>query len=231
MYELQKCFCALRKHTFVFGNPVLQLIQEPLRNSINMSTFLASNIDKTSQQDQPLYAIYGPIDAMVFSDFRLNPQMLSFPWYDSDAHIGVLLGGLGMRLAAVMFYDYVQRADKESDSRYLEMQRCLLPNTTGGTEVLDKDLLGAVAAASVIWDVYREATATGAYGWSLHEPLPSYTADQLAFAFACWLYCGDTDRGPLMCNTPVMHSRDFGSVFECPLGALMNPVEKCQMKL
>lgn len=208
-------------------------VQEPLRNSIAVSSYLARSMDKTSQLGQPLYADYGQLDATLFSDFRLNPQMLSFPWYDPDAHIGVLLGGLGMRLAGVTFYDYVERTDKEGSdsSRYLEIQRCFLPSKTGGQEDLDRDLLGAVAAASIIWDVYTEAMATGAYGWSLREPLPSYTPDGLAFAFACWLNCGDAERGALMCNMPVMHSRDFGRVFQCPKGSRMNPVDKCHMKL
>ncbi|XP_077545222.1 uncharacterized protein LOC144158294 [Haemaphysalis longicornis] len=240
VFELQTCFRPLPKEGVslcgpgVSANKRLRPVQEPLRNSIAVSSYLSSRVDKASQLGHPLYAGYGETDATLFSDFRLNPQMLSFPWYHPDAHIGVLLGGLGMRLAGVTFYDYVERSYKEgsdSSNRYLEIQRCFLPNNTGGEENLDRDLLGAVAAAAVIWDVYTEANETRAYGWSLREPLPSYTADELAFAFACWLNCGDTEHGALMCNTPAMHSRDFGRVFRCPRGSRMNPVDKCQITL
>ncbi|KAH6921604.1 hypothetical protein HPB50_003427 [Hyalomma asiaticum] len=214
------------------------VIDAPLRNSINVSSYMQARVQMVSTSEetsQRPYAGYQALDATVFSGFRVNPQLLAFPWYEPDAHVGILLGGLGARLAAATFYDYVERHNGTDSPVYAENQRCLSPvNATsreGAIRDVDFDLQGAVAAAAVIADVYKEVVRKDDPAWTRREPPQPWTDESVAFVFMCWLSCGDAERGPLMCNTPAMHSRDFGRIFGCPAGSLMNPVKKCQMKV
>ncbi|KAL1425850.1 hypothetical protein MTO96_018832 [Rhipicephalus appendiculatus] len=212
-------------------------LDAPLSDSINVSAFMQAReqlVSMSGQPSQTLYASYQALDATVFSGFRVNPQLLAFPWYEPDAHIGVLLGGLGARLAAATFYDYVERTGTNS-TLYTENQACLSAanNASGGVDVgdVDPDLQGAVAAAAVVADVYKEVARTDGPKWTGRETPPPWTSESMTFVFFCWLNCGDSERGPMMCNAPVMHNRDFGRVFACPEGSRMNPVKKCQMRL
>ncbi|KAL3200926.1 hypothetical protein MRX96_053587 [Rhipicephalus microplus] len=203
----------------------------PLSDSINVSAYMQAQVSKSGQPSQTLYAGYQALDATVFSGFRINPQLLAFPWYEPDAHVGVLLGGLGARLAAVTFYDYVERTGTNS-TLYSENQDCLSPasNVSGGADV-DADLQGAVAAAAVVADVYKEVARKKDPKWTGREAPPPWTSERMPFVFFCWLNCGDSERGPMMCNAPMMHNWDFARVFACPEEAPMNPSIKCRMRL
>ncbi|XP_075729697.1 uncharacterized protein LOC142771734 isoform X2 [Rhipicephalus microplus] len=205
--------------------------QAPLSDSINVSAYMQAQVSKSGQPSQTLYAGYQALDATVFSGFRINPQLLAFPWYEPDAHVGVLLGGLGARLAAVTFYDYVERTGTNS-TLYSENQDCLSPasNVSVGADV-DADLQGAVAAAAVVADVYKEVARKKDPKWTGREAPPPWTSERMPFVFFCWLNCGDSERGPMMCNAPMMHNWDFARVFACPEEAPMNPSIKCRMRL
>ncbi|XP_077560464.1 neprilysin-1-like [Haemaphysalis longicornis] len=207
----------------VYGSFPLMLEDAPLRNSIAVAEHLHKNVDALG--DQQPYTGAQALDATLFDGFRLNPQLLVFPWYEADAPLGVLLGGLGMRLAAASVYDYLERSGRDL---HLDNVRCLAPNATSAD--MGTDLLGAVAATAVVWEVYMEAKRSSDAALSRENP-PSYAPDRMVFAFHCWLYCGDAERGPLMCNTPMMHSRDFAFAYGCPVGARMNPADKCQIKV
>ncbi|KAH7976099.1 hypothetical protein HPB52_008640 [Rhipicephalus sanguineus] len=211
--------------------------QAPLSNSINVSAYMQGReqlVSVSGQPSQTLYASYQAFDASVFNGFRVNPQLLAFPWYEPDAHVGVLLGGLGAKLAAATFYDYVDSTGSNS-TVYAENQVCLSAanNASGGATVPDiyVDLQGAVAAAAVVADVYKEVARKDDPKWTGREPPPPWTSESVTFVFFCWLNCGDSERGLHMCNAPVMHNRDFARVFGCPAGSRMNPVKKCQMRL
>ncbi|XP_075524828.1 uncharacterized protein LOC142557103 [Dermacentor variabilis] len=208
----------------------------PLSNRINASAYMQARQQTASASGptgQTPYQGYQAFDATLFNGFRVNPQLLAFPWYEADAHVGVLLGGLGARLAATVFYDYVERNNGSASALYAENERCLSPKneTNGGKDDVDTDLQGAVAAAAVVADVYKEVARSGDRAWTERESPPPWTGESVAFAFFCWLNCGDVERGPSICNTAAMHSRDFGRVFGCPAGSRMNPVEKCRLKV
>ncbi|XP_075730564.1 uncharacterized protein LOC142772254 [Rhipicephalus microplus] len=207
------------------------VLDAPLSDSINVSAYMQAQVSKSGQPSQTLYAGYQALDATVFSGFRINPQLLAFPWYEPDAHVGVLLGGLGARLAAVTFYDYVERTGTNS-TLYSENQDCLSPasNVSVGADV-DADLQGAVAAAAVVADVYKEVARKKDPKWTGREAPPPWTSERMPFVFFCWLNCGDSERGPMMCNAPMMHNWDFARVFACPEEAPMNPSIKCRMRL
>lgn len=213
------------------------VIDAPLSNNINVSAYMQAKQQTDSgsgQSEQTLYDGYRAIDATFFNGFRVNPQLLAFPWYEADAHVGILLGGLGARLAAAVFYDYVERTNGSNSTFYADNQRCLSSNNTtsgGAAGDVDTDLQGAVAAAAVVADVYKEVARNADRAWTEREPPSPWTGEGVTFAFFCWLNCGDAQRGPLMCNTPAMHSRDFGRVFGCPAGSRMNPVKKCRLKV
>ncbi|XP_050032398.2 uncharacterized protein [Dermacentor andersoni] len=222
-------------HSIYAGYPEM-VMDAPLSNSINASAYMQATQQMASasgQTGQTPYQGYQAFDATIFNSFRLNPQLLVFPWYEADAHVGVLLGGLGARLAAAVFYDYVERNNGSGSALYAENQRCLSPKneTSGSKSNVDTDLQGAVAAAAVVADVYKEVAGSGDRAWTQRESPPPWTGESVAFAFFCWLNCGDAERGPSTCNTAAMHSRDFGRVFGCPAGSRMNPVKKCRLKV
>ncbi|XP_070396879.1 uncharacterized protein [Dermacentor albipictus] len=222
-------------HRIYAGYPEMAM-EAPLSNRIKASAYMQARQKTASASGMTgptIYQGYQAFDATLFNGFRVNPQLLAFPWYEADAHVGVLLGGLGARLAAAVFYDYVERNNDSASALYAENKRCLSPeNGTGGDEVdFGRDLQGAVAAAAVVADVYKEVARSGDRAWTERESPPPWTGESVAFAFFCWLNCGDAERGLGICNTAAMHSRDFGRVFGCPAGSRMNPVEKCRLKV
>ncbi|KAH7948212.1 hypothetical protein HPB52_019420 [Rhipicephalus sanguineus] len=206
--------------------------EQPLRNAIKIARYL--------HMGQNFTPPYRAVDANMFDAFRLNPQLLSFPWYASDARPAVLIGGLGSRLAGTMYIDFVERRPNPEDV-YRENWRCLgLENTDEDSYV---DLVAATAAINVVWDTFsdlpRRVRLTSREGnvsrrvqsrttSSEHEVPGNYSDPALLFVFYCWLTCGD-QWGPNMCNVPLKHSPNFAGVFGCAPGATMNPTNKCRM--
>ncbi|KAL3194277.1 hypothetical protein MRX96_016408 [Rhipicephalus microplus] len=206
--------------------------EQPLRNEMKLEHYLHG----PGKSNPP----YRAIDANMFDGFRLNPQLLSFPWYASDARPAVLMGGLGSRLAGTLYLDFVDRHPNPEDV-YRENWRCLaLQNTDVDSHV---DLMAAAAAINVVWDtlwdlprrdpltpregnVSRRAPSLGTS--SKREVPGNYSDSALLFVFYCWLTCGD-QWGLSMCNVPLKNSPHFGGVFGCAAGAPMNPTNKCRM--
>ncbi|KAH6936301.1 hypothetical protein HPB50_015231 [Hyalomma asiaticum] len=158
----------------------------------------------------------------TFRHFALLIQHLSFPYYEPDAHKGAVLGGLGARIAAAMFYDYAESRDRVSKF-YRRNQDCL--GLHAGSYP-DYDLQGAVAAVPVVYAMFTEARKD--YEDVLVQDLPPFLADSIPFMFACYLLCGE-ENGETMCNVPLKHSVDFAFVYKCKPGSPMNPREKCAM--
>ncbi|KAL3200837.1 hypothetical protein MRX96_013105 [Rhipicephalus microplus] len=159
----------------------------------------------------------------VFRDFSLLIPHLSFPYYKPDAHVGAVLGGLGQRFAAAVFYDYAESQANSSDF-YQRNQDCLA--NISGLEKPDYDLQGAIAAVPVIYSIFNKAREDS--GNPLVRDLPPFRADVIPFMTGCYLLCGDAN-GEKMCNVPLKHSEDFARVYKCAPGSEMNPVKKCAM--
>lgn len=195
-------------------------LEQPLRNSIEVARYLYDRHNSTTT--------YKAVDGNMFDGFHLNPQLLSFPWYASDARPGILLGGLGSRLAGTLYLDFVERRSNP-EAVYRENRRCL------GSENFDEDsyidLVAAAAAVNVVWDAFQDVNVSQRgplqMASELEVPAP-YSDATLLFAFYCWLTCGD-QWGRAMCNVPLKHSPHFASAFGCPPGAPMNPTDKCRM--
>ncbi|XP_065284041.1 uncharacterized protein [Dermacentor albipictus] len=165
---------------------------------------------------------FGENDLSKFRGFELSIQHLSFPYYEPDAHRGCVLGGLGTRLAAAVFYDYV---DSQADflKFYQRNHDCLAPDAGGEPDV---NLQGAVAAIPVMFYMFRKASEDDED--ASVKDLSHFRADRISFMFGCYLLCGE-DNGETMCNVPLKHSADFARTYGCPVGSPMNPSEKCAM--
>ncbi|KAH7973783.1 hypothetical protein HPB49_005294 [Dermacentor silvarum] len=186
-----------------------EVSERPLKNKI----LIGSHLRKRARSQPPGTAgfSYDAYDPSVFGDFRIHAQHLNAPWYVSDAPPGVLLGGLGMRLAGALFIDYVERS---LDFRHtlIENRKCLGTNETT-SERFGEDLQAATASINVVWSLYEERSA------SRTTTIRVSNNDVIVFKFACWLFCGDLERGSLMCNTFTRHSPHFSRVFRCRRGS------------
>ncbi|KAL3200845.1 hypothetical protein MRX96_013113 [Rhipicephalus microplus] len=147
----------------------------------------------------------------------------NFPYYEPNAHVGAVLGGLGQRFAAAVFYDYAESQANSSDF-YRRNQDCLA--NISGLEKPDYDLQGAIAAVPVIYSIFNKAREDS--GNPFVRDLPPFRADVIPFMTGCYLLCGDAN-GEKMCNVPLKHSEDFARVYKCAPGSEMNPVKKCAM--
>ncbi|KAL1428455.1 hypothetical protein MTO96_002829 [Rhipicephalus appendiculatus] len=210
--------------------------EQPLRNAIKLKRYMYGRTQRTTT--------YRAVDANMFDGFHLNPQLLSFPWYASDARPAVLMAGLGSRLAGTLYLDFVERRPN-AVAVYRENWRCLgLQNIDDDSQV---DLVAATAAVNVVWDIFWNGNlprhvplqATSQDGnasrrvpasrtTSEHEVPANHSDPALLFVFYCWLTCGD-QWGPSMCNVPLKHSPHFAGVFGCRPEAPMNPINKCRM--
>ncbi|KAH7968490.1 hypothetical protein HPB52_008982 [Rhipicephalus sanguineus] len=158
-----------------------------------------------------------------FLEFSLLIPHLSFPYYEPDAHVGAVLGGLGLHVAAAVYYDYAE-SQANSTEFYQRNQDCLAH--LAGSEQADYNLQGAVAAVPVIYSIFKKAREDS--GNALVQDLPPFEADRIPFMIGCYLMCGEV-HGERMCNVPLKHSEDFARAYGCAPGSQMNPVKKCVM--
>ncbi|KAL3225004.1 hypothetical protein MRX96_026192 [Rhipicephalus microplus] len=182
-----------------------------LRNWITLSrhvrkagTSSGEYFDSGGAGDHQAADCAGQCDSVYFR-WRLSPYHLGFPWYLPGVHRGVLLAGLGSRVAAALFLDYVDR------------------NATSREEA-------AVAAVALAWRAYDEEAKRRTDN-TLFADVGSLRASQVFFAFGCRLFCGDDLNGELLCNLPLRQSADFARVFSCDGNSAMNPDNKCVMRI
>ncbi|KAK8761812.1 hypothetical protein V5799_026915 [Amblyomma americanum] len=115
---------------------------------------------------------------------RIRNYFSGLPFYAEDAHLGMILGGLGTSLAATLFYDHVDRVARQPAEVYERNQRCL----SSKPERPNLDLQGAVAAVPIVSALFRK--------WSKDANLSAFTGDippilssQLPYFAACYLLC------------------------------------------
>ncbi|XP_077552295.1 uncharacterized protein LOC144166629 [Haemaphysalis longicornis] len=199
------------------------ITDEPLANKMTLTSYLSQFNVTAMNTARPEYILYSAYDSTAFDGFRLNPQHLTAPWYFPGAPAGVLIGGLGVRLAGALFADYVDRS-ANSSATYADNAQCLDPY--GVHEEFGTDVQLATAALGVAWSLYEQSRS------SSRPVVPPYPSeDALVFAFPCWLLCGGAERARLLCNTPAMHSPQFARVFNCSANSKMNPKFKCTMRV
>ncbi|KAH7976113.1 hypothetical protein HPB52_008672 [Rhipicephalus sanguineus] len=173
--------------------------------------------------------------------FRLAPHHLFFPWFSTRGlgHRAALYAGIGARLAAAMYFDYVQRRPF-GPSRLIDNHRCL--GTTGATGASDRvdnlnvsfglELQAAVAGVHVAWRAYRRNVIadrdTPNTAAAEDDVLGGMTGSRTFFVFGCYLFCGEDD-GERMCNVPARENADFARVFECDEYSSMKSSKKCHM--
>ncbi|KAH9368267.1 hypothetical protein HPB48_013468 [Haemaphysalis longicornis] len=156
--------------------------------------------------------------------------------YVPDAHLALLLGGLGMRLAGVTYLDYAERGNNSYEEVLQRNRGCLSPQLNETDRENFRDIVAATAAIHVVWDVFKhELSAKGSSPrWkkgSQKDVPPPFTEESLLFAFGCWLSCGDPVRGRALCNVPLKNSPYFAKVYGCPPAAPMNPEHKCRIRI
>lgn len=205
-----------------------QVTDHPLANKMALSSYLRSAGPISARKDaHGQYWSYSAFDSTLIDGFRINPQHFALPWYAKDAPPGVLLGGILLRLASALFMDYVERS-RNFNATYEANRRCLDldPRVPSGRD--DRDLQAVTAALNVVASLYQESPADSAVA-PMDSPL--FSSDGFMFAFACWLHCGDAQRGSVMCNTPLRHNPLFSRVFACPKDSYMNPGFKCTLQV
>ncbi|XP_065302280.2 uncharacterized protein [Dermacentor albipictus] len=80
-----------------------------------------------------------------FRHFRLGLAHMEEPSYAANVSAAVLMSGVGVRLAAALFYDHVGTTSPGDPANvYAENQECLFPGTGGGSS--DLEIHGAVAS-------------------------------------------------------------------------------------
>ncbi|XP_075728908.1 uncharacterized protein LOC142771313 [Rhipicephalus microplus] len=171
----------------------------------------------------------GQCDSVYFR-WRLTPYHLGFPWYLPGMHRGVLFAGLGSRVAAALFLDYVDRNATSREEVYQKNHACLRTGSPSLGASLDLGLQAAVAAVALAWRAYDEE-AKRRTDTTLFADVGSLRASQVFFAFGCHLFCGDDLNGELLCNLPLRQSADFARVFSCDRNSAMNPENKCVMRI
>ncbi|XP_077516659.1 neprilysin-1-like [Amblyomma americanum] len=195
-----------------------EMTSEPLINWKMLNEYYFYN---RSVGDSSLIS-YGVKDFAKFKGFSLLVQHLDYPYYAPDAHRGIVLGGIGSRLAAAVFYDYVE-SHADFHKIYKRNHQCLAGNSS---DEPDLDLQGAVAAVPVVASMLRTASMDN--DDALVKNLPPFKTDRLVFLFGCYLLCGQQNGGS-MCNVPMRHSVDFSDAYNCPARSPMNPTDKCTM--
>ncbi|KAH7938222.1 hypothetical protein HPB49_021756 [Dermacentor silvarum] len=201
-----------------------EVTDHPLENRMALSSYLRS-AGRTSAREyahRPYWS-YGAFDSTLIDGFRMNPQHFALPWYANDAPAGALVGGILLRLASALFMDYVERSHN-FNATYEVNHKCLHPRGTSARD--GRDVQAVTAALNVVASLYEESPSDSAVA-PMDSPL--FSSDGFMFAFACWLYCGDAERGSVMCNTPLRHNPRFSRAFACPQGSYMNPVLKCTL--
>ncbi|XP_065304802.1 neprilysin-1-like [Dermacentor albipictus] len=193
---------------------------DPLENLVRFQGFYS----RIPGGSKPYFITYQPADYVRFKDFRMMLHYLMFPFYTDTMHVGVLAGGLGLRLAATVFYSVIDEADQaEAKEIYRRNHECL-----GLKEKeVDLDLQGATAAVPVTQELYSKMRKKTRYN-KLLGSIMNFTEAQVPFVAGCYLLCGE-ERGPALCNIPLKHSAEFSKAFRCSKDANMNPKNKCSM--
>ncbi|KAK8788322.1 hypothetical protein V5799_021906 [Amblyomma americanum] len=161
----------------------------------------------------------------AFYKWRLTPCHLGFPWYSANGHRGAFLAGIGTRIAAALFLDYVDRNASSRLEVYQRNDACLRAGAPLSDTSLDLGLQASVAAVRAAWTMSEDEAATNA---SLFPEVGPVTPPRVFFLFGCHLFCGESE-GARMCNVPLRHSAAFARVFACRRESAMNPARKCTM--
>ncbi|XP_070396559.1 EEF1AKMT4-ECE2 readthrough transcript protein-like isoform X4 [Dermacentor albipictus] len=165
-------------------------------------------------------------DASTLRGYSLVPPELEFPWLGPGRPYALALAGLGVRMAATLYFQSVARLANASETTAANF-RCLAPSAKDEDGV-GADIPAAAAALRVVWRTWeaaRRANATPAINLG---PVPS---DAAVFAFHCWFSCGLRPYHEMICNLPLMHSSDFARVYGCEEGSKMNPKTKCAIRV
>ncbi|XP_065308355.1 endothelin-converting enzyme-like 1 isoform X2 [Dermacentor albipictus] len=167
----------------------------------------------------------------LFFRWRLTPYHLGFPWYLPNVHRGVLLAGLGARVAAALFLDYVDRNATSREEVYTRNHACLRAWTPNLGTSPDLELQAGVSAVGTAFRIYEDEANRCANKSSLFADVGTVKAPQVFFVFGCHLFCGDDASGERLCNVPLRQSPDFARVFNCDRSSAMNPEKKCVMHI
>nr|XP_054925016.1 uncharacterized protein LOC126528517 [Dermacentor andersoni] len=165
-------------------------------------------------------------DSSSLRAYSLVPPELEFPWLGPGRPYALALAGLGVRMAATLYFQSVARLANASETTAANF-RCLAPSAKD-EDGAGSDIPAAAAALRVVWRTWeaaRRANATPAINLG---PVPS---DAAVFAFHCWFSCGLRPYNEMLCNLPLMHSSDFARVYRCKEGSRMNPKTKCAIRV
>ncbi|KAH9363824.1 hypothetical protein HPB48_007956 [Haemaphysalis longicornis] len=176
--------------------------------------------------DFPYNDCAGQCDVAFFK-WRLTPYHLAFPWYAPNVHRGILLSGLGARIAAALFTDYVERSGSLRALLIKMNHDCLRAVNPELEASPDHALQAGVAAVRVTSALLVEDASNLSNAGSL-TGTERLTGHQVFFILGCYLFCG-YHHGERMCNLPLRHSVDFSWVFNCTAGSYMNPSVKCRL--
>ncbi|KAL1476577.1 hypothetical protein MTO96_018382 [Rhipicephalus appendiculatus] len=198
------------------------LTMKPLYNYVAVKSSLAAHMRDPEFKDMA-WARHLEITARI-QGYSLLPRELVFPWWETGAPYAVALGGLGVRMAATLYFQMLAKHPNGNQTNEANFQ-CLAPTAKEDADVVG-DIPAAAAALRVVWKAWEMAKARNS---SLEMRLGPAHSDAVVFAFHCYYSCGRDPYNELLCNVPLMHSYDFARHYKCGKGDHMNPEKKCNI--
>ncbi|XP_075730541.1 endothelin-converting enzyme 1-like [Rhipicephalus microplus] len=207
-----------------FYSVVPAMTKEPLYNYVTVKASFWSHMRDPELKDM-MWARHLELSTHL-KGYSLLPRELSFPWWEAGAPYAIALGGLGVRMAATLYF---QMLAKQSNGNRTNMNnfKCLAPSAKEDADVVD-DIPAAAAALRVVWKAWQKAKARNS---SLEMRLGPAQSDAVLFVSHCYFSCGRDEYHELLCNVPLMHSHDFARQYGCAKGSHMNPEKKCNITI
>ncbi|XP_077544769.1 uncharacterized protein LOC144157930 [Haemaphysalis longicornis] len=206
-----------------FYSAISDLSEKPLHNHITATKSLDSRTLDPTFADMEL--VKDLEKSGQLRRFVLKPWNLGPPWIAPDAPHALALGGLGVAMAGVLYFQSVERQGASASATHAANMKCLAPNASYKNP-LERNIPGLAVALRVAYQEYKVVTRANR---SLALDLPPVKSDAVVFAFFCYLMCSQEPAIESLCNIPLQHSPDFSEVYQCKKGSFMNPESKCYL--
>ncbi|XP_037503650.1 neprilysin-1 [Rhipicephalus sanguineus] len=197
--------------------------------------------------------VFSPSDVNAFYAPLLHlmvilPGIMNAPFVPSTEPPAVVTGGVGKLLGHELSHAFDPRFStltrtgdkitwwsKDSFAKFLGRLDCV-------TSLLTNYTSDAVFAKNVLTETFADTAGTEkarlAFGsMELTDGILGYTPEQSFYVASCFLFCSEgaytwkkTGLYPpmmLRCNLPVHNQERFAEAFSCPVGAALNPQDRC----
>ncbi|KAH9383704.1 hypothetical protein HPB48_025470 [Haemaphysalis longicornis] len=162
--------------------------------------------------------------ALFFSEqvFQLMPVSVYFPFFDLGLTAAVNYGGIGAIVAAALGRLFLQgRLDDAADAK--GVVACV----HSGSDAVEAAALALSAGA--LLEAYRLDTEAS---FQPHPPeLQRFNVTQIVLMALCFARCQGSElgNGAALCDTSLMHVKEFAEAFHCAPRTPMNPIRRCDL--